>query len=176
MYLKTPKGGPVDRGLPVFDPDLLRYNAASAWKLSTELTPALYNMLMMIRVDTQYVCVYINKLKVSCPNSPYHPLNHGGAMEEIKRQLFKRLEAVGIGSESVAGLKRDVANCLRVDPDMSLMEVNRRLSYLGWEDGQLDYHTYQLLVAWIEDTTGMGRREEDGASSKAEPPVSEAAA
>ena len=97
-------------------------------------------------------------------------------MKEIKRQLFQRLEAVGIGSESVAGLKRDVANCLRVDADMSLMEVNRRLSYLGWEDGQLDYHTYQLLVAWIEDTAVTGRRGEEGLSSNGEPPVSEAAA
>ena len=74
-------------------------------------------------------------------------------MDQIKQLLFQRLEDAGIDSASVSGLMRDVANCLRIHRDMSLSEVNRRLSYLGWEDGQLDYHTFQLLVVWIEEQT-----------------------
>ena len=97
-------------------------------------------------------------------------------MNEIKHQVFERLEAIGIGSESVAGLKRDVANCLRVDAAMSLSEVNRRLNYLGWEDGQLDYHTFQLLVAWIEDPGGLGRAALEDLPVSAVPPINEALA
>lgn len=89
-------------------------------------------------------------------------------MNEIKNQLFQRLKAIGIMSESVAGIKRDVANCLRTDAAMSLTEVNRRLNYLGWDDGQLDYHTFQLLVAWIENPCGVGH------SVQEDPPVSSA--
>lgn len=97
-------------------------------------------------------------------------------MNKIKDQLFERLEAIGIGSESVAGLKRDVANCLSVDAAMSLSEVNRRLNYLGWEDGQLDYHTFQLLVAWIEDPGGLGCSALEDLPVSAEPPINEALA
>ena len=82
-------------------------------------------------------------------------------MDQIKQLLFQRLEDAGIGSASVSGLMRDVANCLRIDGDMSLSEVNRRLSSLGWEDGQLDYHTFQLLVAWIEDQTPIKSSDDD---------------
>ena len=72
-------------------------------------------------------------------------------MDQIKQLLFQRLEDAGIGSASASGLMRDVANCLHIDGAMSLSEVNRRLNYLGWADSLLDYHTFQLLVAWIED-------------------------
>jgi len=101
---------------------------------------------------------------------------HGIAMNEIIHQLFQRLEAIGIGTESVAGLKRDVANCLHIDADMSLSEVNRRLRYLGWEDGQLDYHTYQLLVAWIEAQDGTAPPARQELTAGAKPPISEALA
>ena len=82
-------------------------------------------------------------------------------MDQIKRLLFQRLEEAGIESISVSGFLRDAANCLRIDRDMSLPEVNRRLSYLGWEDGQLDYHTFQLLVAWIEEQTPFRSSDDD---------------
>ena len=82
-------------------------------------------------------------------------------MDQIKKLLFQRLEDAGIESATVSGLMRDVANCLRIDGDMSLTEVNRRLSYLGWEDGQLDYHTFQLLVACIEDQNTVNNSNDD---------------
>lgn len=97
-------------------------------------------------------------------------------MNEIKHQLFERLKAIGIVSESVEGIKRDVANCLRTDAAMSLSEVNRRLNYLGWEDSQLDYHTFQLLVAWIENPGGLGHAAQEDPPVSPSSPISEALA
>jgi hypothetical protein len=97
-------------------------------------------------------------------------------MDRIRKLLFQRLESVGVGADSVSGLMRDVANCLRIDGDMSLIEVNRRLRYLGWEDGQLDYHTYQLLVAWIEDQAAAESSDHLGLPPNAAPRVSGAPA
>ena len=103
--------------------------------------------------------------------------NSGDAlMDQIKQLLYQRLEDAGIGSASVSGLMRDVANCLRIDDAMSLSEVNRRLSYLGWDDSQLDYHTFQLLVAWIEDQASSKNTDHDDLPSNAAPHVSGAVA
>jgi hypothetical protein len=88
-------------------------------------------------------------------------------MDQIRQLLFQRLENVGIGADSVSGLMRNVANCLHIDGNMSLAEINRRLRHLGWEDGQLDYHTYQLMVAWIEDQAAAESSDHLGLTSNA---------
>ena len=106
-----------------------------------------------------YVIIMDNLKRFNSCDSSSTP---GGVfMDQIKQLLFQRLEDAGVGSATVSGLMRDVANCLRIDGNMSLSEVNRRLSYLGWEDGQLDYHTYQLLVAWIEEKAPCRLRDDD---------------
>ena len=103
--------------------------------------------------------------------------NSGDAlMDQIKQLLFQRLEDAGIGSALVSGLMRDVGNCLRIDDAMSLSEVNRRLTYLGWDESQLDYHTFQLLVAWIEDQASPKSAGSDDPPSNTAPHVSGALA
>jgi hypothetical protein len=48
-------------------------------------------------------------------------------------------------------LLRSVANTLRFNPAIGLEELNRRLQFLGWEEVILDEHTYQVLLAYLED-------------------------
>ena len=74
----------------------------------------------------------------------------------IRQILFKRLKNKGIGTRTIPGLIRDLANFDFVDPRTNLFQVNKRLRYLGWGDVELDYHTLQLVIACVE--AGMFKR------------------
>ncbi len=39
---------------------------------------------------------------------------------------------------------KDLANSFWLNPDMNFSQVNERLHYIGWNDIELDYHTFQL--------------------------------
>jgi len=45
---------------------------------------------------------------------------------------------------------KNLANALKFDSRMDLSQINKRLKWLGWEDVELDYHTYQLAKACFE--------------------------
>lgn len=58
--------------------------------------------------------------------------------------LLQRLQEIGIEPNLIPGFMKDIANSLFLNPDMNYSQVNERLKYLGWDDVDLDYHTYQL--------------------------------
>ena len=62
-------------------------------------------------------------------------------------KLLQRLEKRGISHEAVPGFIRNLTNILAVYPELSLGEVNRILHFMGWGDVDLDYHTFQLVIA-----------------------------
>jgi hypothetical protein len=72
-------------------------------------------------------------------------------MKQIKEILFQRLENKGIDLKFVPGFIRTLANSFWAEPDMTLSQINRRLHYLGWAEVELDYHTWQLTIACLED-------------------------
>ena len=39
---------------------------------------------------------------------------------------------------------KDLANSLVLNPDMNFSQVNERLKYMGWDDVELDYRTFEL--------------------------------
>jgi hypothetical protein len=57
---------------------------------------------------------------------------------------LQRLEKIGIEPNLIPGFMKDIANSFSLSPDMNFSQVNERLHYLGWDDVELDYHTYQL--------------------------------
>ena len=65
--------------------------------------------------------------------------------EQLKTILFRRLEGKGISRQAAPGFIRNLTNILAVYPLLSLGEVNRLMQFLGWQDVDLDYHTFQLL-------------------------------
>ena len=68
----------------------------------------------------------------------------------IRGALISRLRALGIGRGLLPGLIRNLAAAHRIHPHLSLRQFNRRLHYLGWGDLDLDYHTWQLALAYLE--------------------------
>jgi hypothetical protein len=67
--------------------------------------------------------------------------------EQLKTILFRRLEGKGINQEAAPGFIRNLTNILAVYPLLSLGEVNRIMQFLGWQGVDLDYHTFQLVIA-----------------------------
>jgi len=58
--------------------------------------------------------------------------------------LLNRLQEMGIETNLIPGFMKDLANSLVLNPDMNFSQVNERLKYLGWNEIELDYHTFEL--------------------------------
>jgi hypothetical protein len=72
-------------------------------------------------------------------------------MNQIKEILFQRLQKNGVDFNFIPGFIRSPVNSCSNDPEMSLSQINRRLCYLGCNGIELDYHTLQLAIAFLED-------------------------
>ena len=64
----------------------------------------------------------------------------------------------GVEASLIPGFIRSLANAFLVNPDMSHCQANKRLKYLGWEDIEIDYHTFSLAVNALE-TKGLNQLE-----------------
>ncbi len=71
-------------------------------------------------------------------------------MDKLERILIKRLEDKGIDKNVIPGFFRTLACSCHDNPDFSLSQINHRLEYLGWNNVELDYYTYQLVVNCVE--------------------------
>ena len=71
-------------------------------------------------------------------------------MARINAILMCRLEKKGLGADAIPGFIRDVANNISENRSIGLMEINSKLQFLGWESIELDYHTFQLIIASFE--------------------------
>jgi hypothetical protein len=67
--------------------------------------------------------------------------------QQLKAILLRRLEGKGISPQAAPGFIRNLTNVLSEYPLLSIGEVNRIMQYLGWQDVDLDYHTFQLVLA-----------------------------
>ena len=64
----------------------------------------------------------------------------------IKQIFLQRLNKIGVEPTLISGLMKALAGFFFLNPNMNLLQVNERLHYLGWDDIELDYHTFQLAV------------------------------
>jgi hypothetical protein len=71
-------------------------------------------------------------------------------MTQITEVLIQRLVEKGLLLETIPGFVRDVANTISENRHTELDVVNKRLWMLGWNPIELDYHTFQLLIANLE--------------------------
>ncbi|MFC1822961.1 hypothetical protein ACFL9T_09665 [Thermodesulfobacteriota bacterium] len=70
-------------------------------------------------------------------------------MNQFTGILIERLEEQGIEPSLIPGFVRSLAGTLLVHPKMNLLQVNKKMQFLGW-DYKLDYHTLQLAIACFE--------------------------
>ena len=72
-------------------------------------------------------------------------------MEQIESTLFSRLSGKGLGPEQIGRLIQDVSNAIEDNENISAPMVNRKLAYLGWEEGMIDEYTFQLILPILEE-------------------------
>jgi len=63
------------------------------------------------------------------------------------------MAVIGAGLIGLAGFS--LAVFFYLNPNMSLSQVNERLHYLGWNDIELDYHTYQLAIECLDKSKAL---------------------
>ena len=75
--------------------------------------------------------------------------------KNIEKILIQQLEKKGIGQKIFPRFIKDLINSRFNDPNISLIQVKNHMNSLGWEDINLDYHTFQLAMAYVENNNIM---------------------
>lgn len=71
-------------------------------------------------------------------------------MSELKEILIRRLENKGMDLEMIPGFIRSLNNSFTYYPHTDFKQINNRLRYMGWDDFDLDYFTFQLVMECLE--------------------------
>ena len=79
-------------------------------------------------------------------------------MTSVDKKFICKLIEKGVESSLIPGFIRSLANALLINPAMTHIQANQRLKYLGWDDIEIDYHTFQLAISSLE-TKGLSKLE-----------------
>ena len=71
-------------------------------------------------------------------------------MEQLTRILVKHLVAKGMEITSISAFIRSVATSIASNPSMGVEELNSHLHLLGWDDFELDCHTFYLIAEVLD--------------------------
>ena len=71
-------------------------------------------------------------------------------MGQLKDILINRLLNKGMELDMIPGFIRSLTNSYAYYPHVDFKQVNDRLRYMGWDDFELDYFTFQLVIECLE--------------------------
>ncbi len=71
-------------------------------------------------------------------------------MNQIKEILIHRLTSKGMDMNVIPGFIRSLSNSVAYYPHTDFKQVIDRLQYMGWDDFELDYFTFQLVIECLE--------------------------
>ena len=69
---------------------------------------------------------------------------------DLEQLLKDRFTGMGIDSDMVPRIIKDISTFFNEDPTISLAQLNRQLTALGWDDLSIDYRTYELIKEYFE--------------------------
>ena len=72
------------------------------------------------------------------------------SISKFKQLLVDRLEAKGLAQDIIPSFIRSMRICFVNDAKMNHLKTNRQLQFLGWNDIEVDYHTFQIAIACFE--------------------------
>ena len=70
---------------------------------------------------------------------------------DLKYLLIQRLNQMGLDKRLIPGYLRILANSMCMSQNENLTLINRRMRHIGWNDFDLDYHTFELARNCLED-------------------------
>jgi hypothetical protein len=71
-------------------------------------------------------------------------------LNQLKKILIDRLKNKGMQLNTIPGYIRSLSNSFYMNPHMNLLQVKNQLRYMGWDDVELDYCTFQLAIECLE--------------------------
>jgi hypothetical protein len=71
-------------------------------------------------------------------------------MEELTRILIEHLVAKGMEITSIPSFIRSVATTIAYNPSFGVEELNSHLHLLGWDDFELDCHSFYLIAEVLD--------------------------
>ena len=69
---------------------------------------------------------------------------------DLRQLLIQRLSHKGIDKNLIPGFLRSLANSIDVEQNTDFKLINRHLRHIGWDDIDLDYHTFELARNCLE--------------------------
>ena len=69
---------------------------------------------------------------------------------ELRQLLLQRLDHKGIEKNLIPGFLRSLANSIDVEQNTGFKQIKRRMRRVGWDDIELDYHTFELAYNFLE--------------------------
>lgn len=69
---------------------------------------------------------------------------------DLKNLLIQRLNQMGLEKNLIPGYLRILANSICISPNQNLALINRHIRHIGWDDFELDYHTFELARSCLE--------------------------
>jgi hypothetical protein len=69
---------------------------------------------------------------------------------DIKNLLVQRLSQKGLDKNLIPGYLRILANSICIIQDQNLTLINQHMRQIGWNDFDLDYHTFELARSCLE--------------------------
>ena len=75
-------------------------------------------------------------------------------MEPLKRVLVERLVSKGLDVTYIPAFVRNVSHSIAEDSFTDLPDLNRRMQILGWDGFEMDYYTFNLIIATLQWDSG----------------------
>jgi hypothetical protein len=69
---------------------------------------------------------------------------------DLKYLLIQRLNQMGLDKNLIPGYLRILANSICISQDQNLTLINQHMRHIGWNDFDLDYHTFELARNCLE--------------------------
>jgi hypothetical protein len=69
---------------------------------------------------------------------------------ELRQLLIQRLSHKGLEKNLIPGFLRSLANSIHLGQNQNFSLINKHMRHMGWDDIDLDYHTFELARNCLE--------------------------
>ena len=76
---------------------------------------------------------------------------------DLRKLLIQRLNHKGLEKSQIPGFLRSLANSIDMRQNKNFTLINRHMRNIGWEDVDLDYHTFELARNCLEAEGFVGQ-------------------
>jgi hypothetical protein len=76
---------------------------------------------------------------------------------ELRQLLVQRLSHKGLEKNLIPGFLRSLANSIDISQNPNFTLISRHMRHIGWDDIDLDYHTFELARNCLEAEGFVGQ-------------------